>query len=335
MIRVFLSYRRSDIPEIARRIYEYLADKLGVDSVFRDDRDKVSYDMRRDSRFAPGDILLVVMGGKWFQELVKRQQSPDERDYVLEEIETALRADDVTVIPLLIDDEAMPPISMLPRKIMSLSQRVAQPITKSHFVSDMEKLLRRIRHQQERFSSAIRVRESLPLDELKRRIQRSSGQVKILCTWIAKFDEMSDSLVQAVQNDCKVRILLLHPETECAVQRSRDLAEDDSFAASKIYENIDGLKRLCTAFRNRKGQSNLRLRLYNTIPGHYLHIIDDYMLLGSYSVGVRASESPQIEVEDSNSELYCAMSDYFDAVWESASNIDLIDEELKKLEPVE
>lgn len=98
MPKIFISYRRIDSRAIVERIHDRLVNHYGKENVFLD----VDLNIPPGSHFADilkenlekSDVLLVVMGQQWVDELKKRA---GEEDFVRLEVETGLRQ-----IPLLI-----------------------------------------------------------------------------------------------------------------------------------------------------------------------------------------------------------------------------------------
>jgi hypothetical protein len=86
--KIFVSYRRDDVPGDARGVRDALAAKFGKSSMFMD-VDNLFAGQRFDEQLAKAltacDVLLAIIGPRWM-ELLKAKSANGERDYVHEEI---------------------------------------------------------------------------------------------------------------------------------------------------------------------------------------------------------------------------------------------------------
>jgi hypothetical protein len=141
---VFINYRREDSGGYPGRIYDRLTSRLGRDSVFfdvdaipsgRDFADVLS------ERVGKCDALIAVIGKHWVSsaDAQNRHRLEDPNDFVRVEIEAALKRN-VPVIPVLVDDAAMPPAEDLPDILKKLTRRQAVEISHTRFDSDAERL---------------------------------------------------------------------------------------------------------------------------------------------------------------------------------------------------
>ena len=129
MSRIFISYRRSDAPHAAERIYDYLEPCFGDESLFMDvDALQPGEDFRARIQEAVGQcqVLLAVMGRGWLQasDEAGRRRLDNPADWVRLEIETAL-ARQITVIPVLLEGVLMPQERDLPESMQPLAYRQA------------------------------------------------------------------------------------------------------------------------------------------------------------------------------------------------------------------
>jgi hypothetical protein len=152
---VFISYRRSDSGPYARNVYDALTQHFGAGNIFFDidsiapGRDFVDV---LDETLTRADVLLVVMGPAWADvtDDGNDRRIDDPNDYVRLEVETALRSDDVRVIPVLVGGAKMPPANALPESLASLTRRNAASLVDEHWRSTMDELvavLERIRDE--------------------------------------------------------------------------------------------------------------------------------------------------------------------------------------------
>lgn len=124
MGKIIVSYRRSDSAATTGRIYDRLVDRYGEASVFMDiDHIPFGTDFRDHIQEAlrDADILLAVIGPNWLGHMPDgRVRIQDEADPVRVEIEAALRQE-LTVIPLLVDNATMPSAAELPETMRSFA----------------------------------------------------------------------------------------------------------------------------------------------------------------------------------------------------------------------
>jgi TIR domain len=146
MPKIIISYRRSDSDAIAGRIRDKLASYYGEDSVFMDiDNIPFGIDFRdhiRDALFE-NDILVVVVGPRWVgQGKGGHLRIQEENDPVRIEVETALERG-IPVIPVLVNDAAMPKPSELPDSLRNFAYRNAAEVDAGRdFHQHMDRLIR-------------------------------------------------------------------------------------------------------------------------------------------------------------------------------------------------
>lgn len=147
MAGIFISYRQADAKAWAIGLRDDLAKAFGDDQVFLDKdalgpgnwRDQLQRALERCS------VVLVVIGKQWLT-IADEQQRPRitlPDDVHRQEIALALNHQGVTVIPILVDDVAMPRADQLPEDIRRLSDQQAYKIgdTKARRKADLEVLV--------------------------------------------------------------------------------------------------------------------------------------------------------------------------------------------------
>lgn len=146
MPKIFVSYRRSDVPYAATLIRDRLVRQFGAESVYFDvDSVPLGLDFRRHIQRAVEqcDVLLVVIGERWL-ELDKQgnQRLEDPEDFVRVEIETALKRG-IPVIPVPVGNARIPRAADLPEAISSLAFRNASEVRPGpSFAGHMERLIK-------------------------------------------------------------------------------------------------------------------------------------------------------------------------------------------------
>lgn len=145
--RVFVGYRRADIPDAAHWIVRELERRYGKGNVFLD-VDKISPGRPYATVIAEwvekADVFLAVIGPGWLGAEtggVRRIMQPE--DFVRREVEIAMQAGK-PVIPVLFEDAAVPEAKDLPESLASLPDVQALHVTREHFDADIGRLERAI-----------------------------------------------------------------------------------------------------------------------------------------------------------------------------------------------
>lgn len=143
--KIFLSYRRSDVPGSAGRLYDRLLDHFSDDDVFLDvDSIEPGADFieAMEAAMPENAVVLVLIGNAWLkaEDSQGRRRIDRSRDFVRTEIETALR-NDLRILPLLVGDAAMPLEDELPESIRPLARLNAAHLSHERFYADVDELL--------------------------------------------------------------------------------------------------------------------------------------------------------------------------------------------------
>jgi TIR domain-containing protein/type III secretion system-like peptide-binding chaperone len=144
MPSIFLSYRRSDAPGHAGRLYDRLVDRFGETGVFKDlDSMEPGADFGEviEETVARCDALIAVIGRDWLaadETGVRRLDSPE--DWVRLEIGHALKRD-VRVIPVLVEGARMPSAVDLPADLQALARRHAVELSESAWNPQVRQLI--------------------------------------------------------------------------------------------------------------------------------------------------------------------------------------------------
>jgi hypothetical protein len=125
---IAISYRREDTAQITGRIYDQLEAVFGRDRVFMD-LDSIPFGVDFRTQISEAlkrcDTLLVVIGPHWLGVSPDGSRRIDDpTDFVRLEVAQGL-AENIKVIPLLIDTTEMPSPSSLPEDLKSLAFRNA------------------------------------------------------------------------------------------------------------------------------------------------------------------------------------------------------------------
>jgi TIR domain-containing protein len=143
--RIFISYRRADTPHLAGRLSDRLQDRFPGAQVFMDvDTIDPGADFASSIQQAVArcDLLIAMIGRNWLtlqdHHGHRKIDCPD--DYLALEIATALDRG-VPVIPLLVDEAAMPRPEELPDILKPLSRRNTARLDHETFKTDIDRIL--------------------------------------------------------------------------------------------------------------------------------------------------------------------------------------------------
>jgi hypothetical protein len=145
---IFLCYRREDTQDAAGRLHDRLVDAYGPERVFRDidsvplGVDFVDHVAVQISRCS---AVIVMIGRQWLKLKNKRRRRrlDDEGDLVRVEIASALKQN-VPVIPVLVQDAAMPDPDDLPDNIRPLVRRNGIELSATRWRTDVERLIKEL-----------------------------------------------------------------------------------------------------------------------------------------------------------------------------------------------
>ena len=141
-LKIFINYRRDDAAAHARLLYDRLAGHFGAENVFLDIvnlQPGVRWIDEIRSQSAGAGVLLALIGRRWAELLSERASGGE--DHVRSEIEAALRAPHVEVIPTLLDDASMPSDQQVPSSLRPLLRRNATAVRLTTLDSDVDALV--------------------------------------------------------------------------------------------------------------------------------------------------------------------------------------------------
>lgn len=152
MSRVFISYRRADIP-YALLVYNQLSTAFGSAQVFRDIEGIAAgedFVARLNEVLRASRAVVALIGKGW---LKQRSRLSKRDDFVRLELLSALNQG-VPVYPILVGGAQMPTARQLPRVLASFARLNAIPITDYRFPTDLDTLIaalqRRLKRAPER-----------------------------------------------------------------------------------------------------------------------------------------------------------------------------------------
>jgi CHASE2 domain-containing sensor protein len=146
----FISYRRDQSSWPAGVLKNELAERFGSERVFMDSESLHAgeqWPRRIEEAVKSCSVLLALIGPDWAgasdREGKRRLDNP--RDFVRLEIETALQAEGVAVVPVLLDGAKMPRVDELPESLQPLADRQAVALSAAGWNAELDRLLESIR----------------------------------------------------------------------------------------------------------------------------------------------------------------------------------------------
>src|SRR5205814_1054031 len=161
---IFISYRREDSAGYAGRLYDRLAAHFGADRVFMDVEGiepGVDFVDAIESAGASCEVLIVISGNEWLAaDATGKRRLDDPKDFVRIETAAAL-ARVIRVVPVLVEDAAMPGADQLPADLAPLARRQALELsnkqwdaTSGELIRTIEKILNANKRGSERVAAA-------------------------------------------------------------------------------------------------------------------------------------------------------------------------------------
>lgn len=142
MVKLFISYRRSDAGGDAGRLSDSLR-RAGRRMVFRDVDDlpkgyPFEDELLRELRAT--EVVLVLIGPTWVKELKAREADPERVDYLRLEVATAIRLGK-RVVPVLLGNASLPTRDELPGDLAALPSYQAVTLHDASWSREVDRLL--------------------------------------------------------------------------------------------------------------------------------------------------------------------------------------------------
>ena len=144
---IFISYRREDSAGYAGRLYDRLAGYFGAERVFMDVEGiepGVDFVDAIERAVASCEVLIVIIGNEWLAaNSAGTRRLDDPKDFVRIETAAAL-ARGIRVVPVLVEDAAMPSAEQLPADLAPLVRRQALELSHKQWEATSGELIRTI-----------------------------------------------------------------------------------------------------------------------------------------------------------------------------------------------
>ena len=145
MADIFLSYRRQDSQSATGRLADRLEEHFGAARVFRDHESIVAGEDFADAirrAIATSTVVLVIVGSRWLAAAsdAGTRRLDDPADFVRLEIELAF-ANDVAVVPVLVEGATMPSTAALPPTLAEFARCQAVELSETRWRYDADRLI--------------------------------------------------------------------------------------------------------------------------------------------------------------------------------------------------
>ncbi len=180
--------------------------------------------------------------------------------------------------------------------------------------------------KRDHYGGIIAVHHHFLEDRFIRHVE-SAKEVTILNTWIPNLHRFEQLLIDALNRDAKVRILLLNPNSGVAQLRDEALrmVRDPTLA-----DNVkDGVKRCLAILEStldvvdERRKAHLEVKLYNSLPSISVYRADAHYLVSTFFHGQLAIDSPQFEIDGTDTVLGGQVKRELDTLWGIGEKIDL------------
>jgi len=164
---IFISYRRDETAGYAGRIADKFIEHFGEERVFRDiDSMEPGLDFVEaiERALESCAVVLVVIGRNWTTTLKEHEQTGQE-DYMQLEVATALKRNDVRVIPVLVQGASMPRAEEFPNDLSALRRRNAIELHDSSWNEEVQRLITTLDRVLERRPVEKRVSGNAPTNQ--------------------------------------------------------------------------------------------------------------------------------------------------------------------------
>ncbi|HEX6473016.1 MAG TPA: hypothetical protein VF069_28255 [Streptosporangiaceae bacterium] len=191
---------------------------------------------------------------------------------------------------------------------------------------DINAIARDLKHQH--YGGAMQVHPRFPEDLFNACVKSAEREVTILQTWIPNLQGLEAALEDAIQREVLVRVLLLNPTSLAVGLRTEALRPLQN--PSRAPDARAGVEECLSIFESIYTNSAaarkwLRVRVYNSLPAVAVYRSDHHYFVSSFWHGVLAINSPQIEIDGTDTSMGQAVQRELDTLWEIGHDVDLRD----------
>lgn len=180
--------------------------------------------------------------------------------------------------------------------------------------------------KRDHYAGIVVVHDNFPEDAFRRHV-KSAKEVTILNTWIPNLHRFEQLLIDALSRGAKVKILLLHPNSGVAQLRDEALR---TVRDPMLADNVkDGVKRCMAILESILGsvgenrRAGLEIKVYNSLPSIAVYRADAHYLVSTFLHGQLAIDSPQFEIDGTDTVLGSQVQKELNTLWKIGEEIDV------------
>ncbi len=139
---IYISYKQSSNQPVAERIHEHLQNTFGQDAIASAKTLPPGLDFAGYLEKVMDDTIVcpVIIGEDW----ASTQQLDNPDNFLRIELEKAINAPGIRIVPVLVNNATMPSAEQLPESLRGLARLSAIHIRDNHFKADMQTLIHHI-----------------------------------------------------------------------------------------------------------------------------------------------------------------------------------------------
>jgi len=140
-------------------------------------------------------------------------------------------------------------------------------------------------------------------------------EIRIMQTYIPGGKPLPDEVLAAARAGCRVRVLLLNPNSMLAAQRMKDIGYDGDIRRLLVAaETLEAIIRKRGALAN-----GVEVRFFDSLPPFSMFAADEQIFLGLFWPGKENMGEPHVALREGASDFGTAASESFEALWSTAA----------------
>jgi len=154
--------------------------------------------------------------------------------------------------------------------------------------------------------------DEISFKKLNRLISQAQEEIRIIDTFLDNWRKIRKDLKKAVEQGCKVSILLNEPDFQAIVKRSFRIS-DIGGGIESLRKSINNIRAEVETWEN----SNLvKIETHDSLPGFNLFAVDNDYFIGLFWHDREAIDGPFMKVTNQGFKKY--VDEHFEAMWEYA-----------------
>lgn len=165
----------------------------------------------------------------------------------------------------------------------------------------------------------------------KNEFEKAKNEIDIIAISLTHgIDCYDEEFLNKIKNNhCRIRILIIDPESDYIEHRALDEPDNQSERiVNKIKLSISYFKLMekngKMEFSKEKPLGSIQVKTHKSIPYFVLSRFDNKCLYTPLLIGRYGNHTPVIEIEDRNSEIFNNLKSHFDNLWAREENNEII-----------